>query len=80
MYVLAKDKSVGSGGAMEIDMSVTLVGYHPDKGYYVKNSWGSDWGMNGFAYVAENTGVCSYATYPIFMQENWMKSSPAYCT
>lgn len=34
-----------------INHGVTLVGYDPDKGYLIKNSWGKSWGIEGYAYV-----------------------------
>jgi C1A family cysteine protease len=41
------------------------MGYSSDKGYLIKNSWGSIWGIKGYAYVDNTVGVCNYAMYPI---------------
>ncbi len=54
----------------DINHAVSLMGYYPDKGYRVKNSWGTDWGMNGFAFVAQEAGVCHYAMYPVLKEES----------
>jgi C1A family cysteine protease len=36
----------------EINHAVQVVGYNTTGNYYIiKNSWGTQWGMNGFAYV-----------------------------
>ncbi|KAL9232159.1 hypothetical protein vseg_007298 [Gypsophila vaccaria] len=58
----------------DIDHSVLIVGFgsEGDKDYWiVKNSWGTDWGMNGYMYIRRNTnlpyGVCAInaqASYP----------------
>lgn len=44
---------------------VTLVGYDPTNQYKIKNSWGTTWGMSGYAYIDQTTGVCDYAMYPV---------------
>jgi hypothetical protein len=40
-----------------------LIGYKSGLGWKIKNSWGTSWGMKGFAYLAEgNTcGICDMA-------------------
>lgn len=34
-----------------IDHAVVLVGWKEGVGWKIKNSWGSDWGVNGFAWI-----------------------------
>jgi C1A family cysteine protease len=51
-----------------LDHAVLLTGYGPVPGYkgdawFVKNSWGSDWGVNGYIFIGQNKlnddfGVC----------------------
>lgn len=53
----------------DINHAVSLVGYYPNKGYKIKNNWGSDWGMRGYAFVTQETGVCHYAQYPVLKEE-----------
>ena len=43
--------------------AVVLVGYYPDKGYLIKNAWGVKWGLEGYAYVTKESGVCKWAVY-----------------
>lgn len=33
---------------------VSIVGYMPDGRFIIRNSWGIDWGDNGFAYASED--------------------------
>jgi hypothetical protein len=51
----------------DIDHAIQLTGYSPDQGGYwiVRNSWGADWGVNGFIWLSfgENTcGITSEVT------------------
>ena len=52
-----------------LNHEMVAVGYGYNKGklyYIIRNSWGSDWGMNGYAYVYEgNCGVDSDPVEPI---------------
>jgi len=60
---------VNKGCGAQLDHAVLLTGWGPDNGqtnssYYVKNSWGTDWGMNGYIWIGANTadntgyGIC----------------------
>lgn len=44
-----------------LDHAIMIVGYKSGTGWRIKNSWGVDWGDNGFGWVAEgNTcGICN---------------------
>lgn len=60
-----------------LDHAVLVVGYGTDtskseepKPYWiVKNSWGNDWGMNGYVHMSRNNGnncgIASQASYPV---------------
>ncbi|XAR59252.1 Zingipain [Bertholletia excelsa] len=58
----------------DIDHAILIVGYgaEGDEEYWIiKNSWGTDWGIEGYAYIKRNTskeyGVCAInamASYP----------------
>jgi len=51
-----------------LDHGVTLVGYGTeDKTDYwiIKNSWGADWGENGFVRLRRGTGCCGVNTHVV---------------
>jgi len=52
----------------QINHCVELVGWtvmNGIKAWILRNTWGSDWGMNGYIYVAIGFNVCGVATYPM---------------
>jgi C1A family cysteine protease len=50
----------------EPNHAVLLTGYTP-KYWIVKNSWGTDWGEEGFARIARNKDVCGIGSYASFV-------------
>ncbi len=46
-----------------IDHAVLLVGYKSGLGWKIKNTWGTTWGMNGYAWIKEGDtcGMCQNA-------------------
>jgi len=45
---------------LSIDHAIQLTGYSPNQGGYwiVRNSWGTDWGENGFIYLQYGSNTC----------------------
>jgi C1A family cysteine protease len=59
--------NVGSDGRLDVydaasasgGHAVALVGYTPDR-LIVRNSWGADWGDQGFAYASIAYGLAAF--------------------
>lgn len=45
-----------------LDHAVTIVGYTPDY-WIVRNSWGTDWGADGYFYLERGVNACGVASY-----------------
>jgi cathepsin L len=52
----------------EIDHAVTIVGYTKDA-WIVKNSWGADWGQNGYIYLERGHNTCGLAEYIVYVTD-----------
>ena len=55
----------------QLDHAVLLIGYGTDSAtgqdyYVVKNSWGTGWGIQGYALVARGKNMCGIAAEPVF--------------
>ena len=51
---------VACGSAL--DHAVTIVGYTPDY-WIIRNSWGTDWGDDGYFYLERGVNACGVASY-----------------
>ncbi|MDP6798079.1 MAG: C1 family peptidase, partial [Candidatus Krumholzibacteria bacterium] len=55
-----------ASGEYEGGHAVCIVGYNDNGGYFiVKNSWGEDWGMDGYFNISYNAG-CSFGDYTYY--------------
>lgn len=52
----------------DIDHAVTIVGYTEDA-WIVKNSWGTDWGEDGYIYLERGHNTCGVAEYVTYITE-----------
>ena len=54
-----------SKDVMDADHAMLIVGYGP--GYWlVKNSWGTDWGMEGYVKIKRGVNMCGIANEPMY--------------
>lgn len=56
----------------DIDHAVTIVGY-TDKAWIIKNSWGSNWGVNGYLYLEKGKNACGVAEYAVYVKDATQK-------
>jgi C1A family cysteine protease len=66
---------VSNGCGTALDHNVAVVGYGKAQGqdaFYIKNSWGADWGVNGYIYIStsplinKGQGACGILTEPTY--------------
>ena len=53
--------------SQSVDHAIAFVGYNRDTNppyWIIKNSWGVDWGMEGYIYVEYGTNQCNLTSYP----------------
>jgi len=64
---------ITSGCGVSLDHAITAVGYGTYSGqgaFFVKNSWGADWGVQGYVYISTSTsynsglGACGILSQP----------------
>jgi len=49
----------------QIDHAILAVGYNLQQKYWIiRNSWGADWGVNGYIYLEFGANACDVAAYP----------------
>lgn len=51
-----------------------LVGYGTENNtdyWTLKNTWGTDWGEDGYIRMRRNVGLCGIAEYNIYAVLNW---------
>lgn len=50
----------------DIDHAVTIIGYTNDA-WIIKNSWGPDWGEDGYLYLERGKNACGLAEYMVYI-------------
>jgi C1A family cysteine protease len=63
----------------DIDHAATIVGYTKDA-WIVKNSWGTDWGDNGYIYLERGHNTCGVAEYVTYVTDAYpiLKTKPSW--
>jgi len=56
----------------DIDHAVTIVGYTNDA-WIIKNSWGPDWGEDGYLYLERGKNACGLAEYMVYIDSAYPK-------
>jgi hypothetical protein len=50
-----------------VDHCVQVTGVNTDEGWWkVRNTWGTDWGEEGYIRVATGSNMCGIATDPLY--------------
>ena len=50
-----------------VDHCVQVVGVNLDDGYWiVRNSWGTEWGIDGYIYLKTGVDICGITTDPTY--------------
>jgi len=74
VFQLYSSGVISSGCGDELDHAVLIVGYETvgsTQAFIVKNSWGTDWGMEGYVYIGTSqsanggSGVCGILSEPV---------------
>jgi hypothetical protein len=65
---IINSRSGCSSAYTSLNHAVVIVGYNPTGNYWlVRNSWGTQWGANGYFYVAFGENACGIANQPFFI-------------
>ena len=52
----------------DVDHCVQVTGYSADESYWlVRNSWGTDWGMEGYILIESGVDMCEIAYDPLYV-------------
>lgn len=75
VFQLYSSGVIGSDCGDELDHAITAVGYGSYEGqnvFYVKNQWGTTWGINGYAFISGSSsanggaGACGILSCPVY--------------